>query len=140
MFLYARVRFLPPCPMRAVGGVSRLGTCVPVLVRACVCQCGGTFYQRVPMCAPGSLFGSRCWRNLDLGSHPRCREARVARVSSLPEEQKLDNLTTPAGPLLRERPAWGGPGGGVSLEGVKSRGAGGGPGPRAGRGLGNLRG
>lgn len=93
--------------------MSRSGTYVPVFVHARVCQCGGTFHQRgVPACAPGSL-GLAVGAISTWAPTPGCREARVAGVSSLPEEQKsLDTLTTPAGPgslgsgMRGEAPGW----------------------------------
>ena len=97
----AQVRFLPPCPMRAVGGVSRSGTYVPVFVRVRVCQCGGTFYQcGVPACAPGSLFGSRCWRNLDLGSHPRVSGSPCGRGVQPPGPAGLSSCSGGLRPLV----------------------------------------
>lgn len=99
--------------------------CVPVCVR--VCQCGGTVYQcRVLASAPGC----GCWRNLDRGSQPWGWWGRLA-----PWRSKC--LARPSRPgLLREGPALGGPGVVRPWERQESGGVGGGPGPRAGRGLG----
>ena len=97
----------------------------PAQVRMYLCSCVYAYFS-----VGGPFISAGCLRvrqglclGLDVGAistwapTPGCREARVAGVSSLPEEQKsLDTLTTPAGPgslgsgLRGEAPGWGVPG------------------------------
>ena len=118
------------------GGVSRSGTRVPVFVRACMCQCGGTCYQcRMLASVPGSLSGSGCWRSLEpLGvgrpwwpGYPASRRSKCLDTFPSPSQAGPGSL----GSCLRgEGPGWCVPGR------DREWGPRGWPGPRAGRGLG----
>lgn len=69
VFLWPGWEISPSPTPRGVWG------CVSIRVHAylcmCVRACGSTVYHcRVLASAPGSMSGSGCWRNLDLGAHP----------------------------------------------------------------------
>lgn len=104
------------------------GTCVPVCVLACVC-----------VSVAGPCISVECLRlrpGLDVGA-TRTGVPSPGSGGGVQPPRRSKCLAIPSPPgLLRKRPARGGPGVARPWEGQESGGAGGGPGPRAGRGLG----
>lgn len=91
--------------------------CIPLRYACtCVCACVRASVWWDLLSVQGACVGARvsvCVWMLAQSRTPGCREALVAGVSSLPEEQMPRHLplTTPSWPgLLRELPTWGGPG------------------------------